>query len=83
MQRNPASFRDPSGFIFEQDGAIYRKINSVYIHQYRHLMDSGLYHALVKAKLMVEHEEMLLDNVDNGGIIILPEQVPFISYPYE
>lgn len=79
------SFRDPSGFIFMHEGEIHRQINPVYQPDYEHLMQSGLYTALVDAGLLVSHDE-----VDNGLApgpnayrVIRPERVPFISYPYE
>jgi hypothetical protein len=79
--KDPASFRDPAGFVFEQDGVFYRMINPSYMGQYKQLMTSGLYAALVNAKLMIPHEET--DHRGGGGLIICPEQVPYISYPYE
>jgi hypothetical protein len=79
--RDPASFRDPSGFVFEQDGVIYRMIDSSYMVQYKQLMASGLYAALIDAKLMIPHEET--DHAVDSALIIRPEQVPYISYPYE
>ena len=81
FHRDPASFRDPSGFVFKQDGKIYRKVNPEYLAQYKHLMNSGLYEAMIKENLMVNHEEV--DNDSDEGIVIHPEQIPFISYPYE
>jgi hypothetical protein len=80
IQRDTASFRDPSGFVYEQDGVIYRKINPLYMPQYKHLMGSGLYESLIKAKLMVSHEEV---ETNEGGMVIRPERIPYISYPYE
>ena len=77
---DPASFRDPSGYIFHENNVIYRMINPLYMPQYTHLMNSGLYEALLKAKLIVSHEE--IEN-SNEGIIIRPEKIPYVSYPYE
>ena len=49
------------------------------------LMSSGLYDELVAADLLVPHEEVRTDAARPGEIykIIRPEEVPFISYPYE
>ena len=52
-----ASFRDPSGFLFEQGGNIYRQVNQRYQENYDQLMGSGLYAALTKARLLVPHDE--------------------------
>jgi len=44
--------------------------------EYRHLMESGLYRTLVEAELLLPHEEL-----EEG--LLLPEQLSFVSYPYE
>lgn len=84
MTKDSASFRDRSGYVFSWEGKIYRWISPEYLPQYRHLMDSGLYRALVDRRLMVAHKEVVLDGFDAGeGIVIRPKRIPFISYPYE
>ena len=83
MSKRPigASFRDPSGFVFKQDGLIHRQINASYLPHYRQLMESGLYQSLVDKGFLVAHEEA--PAADGESVVILPEQIPFISYPYE
>ena len=84
MIKDSASFRDRSGYVFSWEGKIYRWISPEYLPQYQHLMDSGLYRALVDRRLMVAHKEVVLDGFDDGGgIVIQPKRIPFISYPYE
>jgi len=80
-----ASFRDPSGFLFSRDGVLYRQINRAYAEDYARLMDSGLYEKLVKAGLLIPHFEsqQAAADADSAFKVIEPEQVPFISYPYE
>ena len=79
------SFRDPSGFLFVEDGSIYRQVNAVYRENYDHLMESGLHNALVDSGLLVPHHEVGLDlaKTDEAYKILQPELVPFVSYPYE
>jgi hypothetical protein len=81
----PASFRDPSGFLFQQNGVIYRQVNLAYKDDYDHLMDSGLYQALVDDNLLIPHEEISIESPVPEIVykIIRPEMIPFISYPYE
>ena len=81
----PSSFRDPSGFLFFQDGFIYRQVNRIYKENYDHLIDSGLYKTLVDAELLTPHEEVNIDfaEPDKAYKTIKPEQMSFISYPYE
>ena len=80
-----ASFRDPSGFVFEREGVLYRQVNRSYAADYDRLMSSGLYDALVERGLLVAHDEVSIAPTDRGDPyrIIRPRRVPFISYPYE
>ena len=81
----PGSFRDPCGFLFYEDNRIYRQINKIYKQDYDMLMDSGLYKALTDSKLLVSHEDADINGPepDKAYKIIRPEEIPFISYPYE
>ena len=81
----PGSFRDPSGFLFSQDGVLYRQVNSQYKEQYDHLMQSGLYEALVRERLLIPHQEVTEAGIGSHGFhkILRPERISFVSYPYE
>jgi hypothetical protein len=80
-----ASFRDPSGFVYTRDGALYRQVNRVFEQRYRAFLDSGLYAELVEGRLLVPHREVSLDLAASPEAVAVlePERVPFISYPYE
>ena len=82
---DPSSFRDPSGFVFRQDGSVYRQINAIYKEDYDHLIGSGLHKALVEAGLLIGHEEVAFAGVEPkiAYKVVKPEAIPFISYPYE
>jgi len=82
---HPSSFRDPSGFIFFQEGVIYRQINKFYQEDYDLLVNSGLLSKLHELHLLIPSVEVDLKPVKTGDIykIIRPEKIPFISYPYE
>lgn len=79
------SFRDPHGFVFRREGRLYRQINRSYQQQYEMLMHSGLYQTLVDAAMLVPHQEVAVDaEIPEGAYeVIQPEQIAFISYPYE
>ncbi|MFC2164287.1 SAM-dependent methyltransferase [Acidobacteriota bacterium] len=83
--KDPSSFRDPSGFIFSHHNTLYRQINTVYKDNYDQIMNSGLYQALVEEDLLIPHEEAdsSLKLSEEGHLIVKPEPIPFISYPYE
>jgi ribosomal protein L11 methylase PrmA len=82
---HPASFKDPSGFIFKQGDTYYRQVNQVYASNYDHLMSSGLYDQLVKQNKLIAHSEIdtLRGNPFNWYKTLLPQQLPYISYAYE
>ncbi|HJS19602.1 MAG TPA: class I SAM-dependent methyltransferase [Anaerolineales bacterium] len=81
----PASFRDPSGFLFTRGGVLYRHVNQRYEQEYLRLMESGLYEKLIKAGLLIPHVEAdhIQVELESCFKIIQPERIPFISYPYE
>jgi ribosomal protein L11 methylase PrmA len=83
--RLPASFRDPSGFLFSREGQLYRQINETYSKQYKALMASGLYASLVDVGLLLEHAEVDIAPAEPAIAfkIIRPEALQFVSYPYE
>lgn len=84
-ERVAGSFRDPSGFLFTRGDLLLRQVNKTYQANYDHLIESGLYDELRDAGLMIGHKQ-----VDEAPLepslayqVIQPEQVSFISYPYE
>lgn len=85
FQRIKGSFRDPSGFVFDRDGIVFRQVNPSYQANYDHLLGSGLHAELTERQLLVPHIET--DSLAPGGQeaykVLKPLQIPFISYPYE
>lgn len=82
--QDPASFRDPSGFIFHYQNQLYRQINHSYQADFQSFMDSGLYHQLTQDKLLVSHQQTKIKPATpEGFLVIKPDPIPFISYPYE
>ena len=77
-----SSFRDPSGYVFEENGILMRRIAPSYLPEYRRLIESGLYRELVAEKLLVPHKELTPAD-DSRGLVIQPLRIPMISYPYE
>ena len=80
-----SSFRDPSGFLFVQEGKLYRQVNRCYQHEYDLLMESGLYDRLVKTNKIIQHQEVKIPPAipEIAYRVLLPVRVAFISYPYE
>jgi hypothetical protein len=82
---HPASYRDPSGFVFRKDGVYYRQVNQSYSSDFELLLQSGLYASLTQKRLLLPHSEIGEDLTGHPQRykILLPEQVPLISYPDE
>ncbi len=84
--REFSSFRDPSGVVFRRGGVVLRQIAPAYKPDYRALMESGLYEALVEKRLMIPHKVLEGEAgplPDDEPLVIKPKQIPYISYPYE
>src|SRR4051794_12844267 len=81
--RSGSSFRDPAGYIFEQEGLWKRAVTPHGITDYQQLISSGLYDSLVKDALLVSHLEEPAATSGDIARILVPEQIPHISYPYE
>jgi hypothetical protein len=81
----PGSFRDSSGFLFTRDGTLYRQINTCFLEEYDTFIASGLYERLVSKKLLIPHKETDTEPEvpETAYIVIKPQKIPFISYPYE
>ena len=85
----PSSFRDPSGFLFTHEAKVFRQVNDVYRDHYEKLLESGLYQSLCNKGWLIAHEEVghpgAGADVGQSGCfkVLLPEQIPYISYPYE
>jgi hypothetical protein len=79
MIPNPASFRDPAATVYTVNGTIFREIRSDYFETYV-AFTGGLYTELVDQELIIPYR--VVDNTSER-IVIAPEVVPFISYPYE
>ena len=80
--RHPASYRDPSGFIFTYDGKIYRQVNKYYAENYNLLIQSGLYKYLTEKKLLLSHSE-IEENITGDAewyTTLVPEQIPVMLF---
>jgi hypothetical protein len=76
-----SSFRDPAGYVYEEDGDIFRVINPVYMTHWREFIASGLCQVLLEKGLVLPFEEK--PAAPPAALILKVEKLPFISYPYE
>lgn len=80
-----SSFRDPAGYVIEQQGRIKRLVTAHGRDDFRKLISSGLYERLTTEGLLVAHREEPRSAswpADTEALLV-PETIPFISYPYE
>ena len=84
-QPHLASYRDPSGFIFEKDGIFYRQVNKVFKDHFEFFISSDCYKHLAEKKLLISHDEVKenFSGDDNWLTTLEPEQLSYTSYPYE
>ncbi|MEI9943092.1 MAG: hypothetical protein WDN26_02635 [Chitinophagaceae bacterium] len=82
---HPSSYRDPSGFIFEKEGMLYRQVNISFKEHFDYFIQSGCYKSLTEKGLVISHE-VINDNLtgrNNSYTTLKPEKIPFISYSSE
>ena len=84
-RRDPGSYRDPSGFVYERDGVILRQIAPTFAAQWDRFLESGLYERLRIDELLIEHEPVDLAQAaaPPAHAVIRPQRVDPITYPYE
>lgn len=82
---HPSSYRDPSGFIFEKEGILYRQVNTVFKDDFDFFINSGCYKKLAEIELLIPHETIPgnLTGAADYYLTLQPEKINFISYPYE
>ena len=83
LSPQPYSFKDLAARVVKRDGMFYRYLSKSYAKEYQHLMSSGLYDELVNKGLIIEHQELKNHESESEFTVILPEQIPFQSYPFE
>jgi SAM-dependent methyltransferase len=81
-----SSFRDSSGYVYEQDGEIYRVVMSSARSNYDLLMQSGLYTSLVESNRLIPHKEVdapVDEHLSDIHKVLHAVKIPLITYPYE
>lgn len=81
--REKSSFRDPAGYLFWRGGKIYRCVRPSYQPTLELATKSGLLTELVERGLLLPYTIVDAMESSNCSTVICPEQLPFISYPYE
>ena len=84
-ERDPGSFRDPSGFVYRRDGRIYRQIDLSFAERFAAVESTGLLRELAADGKVLAYGDVALElaATQSAARVIQPAVVPFISYPYE
>jgi hypothetical protein len=82
---DPASFRDPAGFVFRRDGVLHRQVQPAAAADWEAYRASGLHERLLADRLVIEFEEAPLETAALPGAIavLLPRMLDLVSHPYE
>lgn len=84
-QKHPGSFRDPAGFIFYQNGILYRQVNKSFEQSFDAFEKTGACQAFIDKSWLIPHTR-LTDNISgdpDAAFFLQPERLSFTTYPYE
>ena len=76
---DPASFRDPSGFVFRRDGVLHRQIQAPAAADWEAFHTTGLLDALVADRLLIEHEDTPLEEAAAPGAVLQSSVLAWIA----
>lgn len=82
---HPASFRDPAGFVFRDNGILYRQVNRSFAQAFEAFESSGACARFIEKKWLVPHHKTSdpIRHDSEAAFFLQPVEIPFISYPYE
>lgn len=88
MKRNPGSFRDPSGSVYDGDGRIFRTVSEAGRSSYEAIREARIVRELQDEGRIVGSSEVpqahLPYDIGPGQAYVLEHpRIPYISYPYE
>lgn len=58
IERLETSFRDPAGFLYKNNGVLYRFVSNTYEQHYKAAVNSGLFRQLIDSGLLIAFEEI-------------------------
>ena len=81
-RRDPASYRDPAGFVFRRDGVVYRKVDESFATDWEAFARTGLRDRLIEQRpqevgvdrLLEERERAELHRLHRGVDRAVPGQ---------
>jgi hypothetical protein len=89
VEREPASFRDPSGSVLYVDGRVLRGLDAEAAADWRSLAATRFFPRLLREGRAVATEEVDSASLprdaglDGFALVLEHERIPFVSYPHE
>lgn len=87
IKRDPGSYRDPRGFVFELEGKIYRSVADNAVEDLELLLASATFQRLRARNAIVEtslvDDKSLFAELPSAHRLVQHKKIPFVSYPYE
>ncbi len=87
MSADPASFRDPSGRVYLENGRVFRTVTDGAVADFEFARSNETLRRLISAGGVIESREVAANDVDAPRVaaakIVEHPRLPFISYPYE
>src|SRR4051794_38050439 len=85
VDRDPGSYRDPGGFVYRRDGVLLRQVGETLAADWRAFVAIALAAELVEQGRLIPLGEAPpeLAATPDARIVLRPEPLEFISYPYE
>ena len=87
INKNPGSYKDPAGSIYNYDDKILRTIKNQGIKRYEFIKENNLLDLSIKNKFLIETKEVneLKEKPEfsDAFYILEHECIPYVSYPYE
>ena len=87
IQALPASFRDPSGQVYEVDGQIFRTVVGQHAAHFEYVEATGLLQQLAQDRHILQaekvHKEVLGSLQEDVKYVLEVPKLPFVAFPYE
>jgi ribosomal protein L11 methylase PrmA len=77
------SFRDPSGFVYESGGEIYRSVTAHAIDAFEAVWSSGYLQQLIAKGMLIDAERVDTRHIEGAAAVLHHPRLSLISYPYE
>jgi hypothetical protein len=84
--RDPASWRDPSGFVYRRDGRLLRQVNRSFAGHWDRLGESGFLDELVARRWLIPYTPVSTSLAADPALahaVIAPDEIRFVSRPVE